>query len=143
MKKSAMNNARNAKAGSLAKKPSIMHEDSRAKKSNSKPAHASSKLVIDYTPSWESLVQLFIEWIQSGNSEQHTEATENLFRIAKIADAYRENQSLFEVSGEMYEALKKMLDAYARTITGAKMGFEIIAIKKAEQALAKADGKLK
>lgn len=62
---------------------------------------------LDATPDWTSLVPMFIEWIQSGNSEQHLQASESIMQMARVSDAYRKNKSLFEASGDMLEVLKK------------------------------------
>lgn len=63
---------------------------------------------VDATPSWVSLVPLFIEWIQDGNSQQHMDASENIRQMAKIADAYRANIKKIEMHDELMDIVKKI-----------------------------------
>jgi hypothetical protein len=98
---------------------------------------------VDATPSWESLTQLFIEWIQSGTSEQHTDATENLFRMAKISDAYKElvKDGKVLASNDTYEALKILVVECEAEIKAGRCSKKIFAMSVAKDAIAKAEGK--
>lgn len=41
---------------------------------------------MDATPTWESLMTLFFEWIESGNPSQKETAKSELMRLAKTCD---------------------------------------------------------
>jgi len=45
---------------------------------------------IDATPTWESLMGLFFEWIESGTPIQKETAKSELMRLAKTCDLARE-----------------------------------------------------
>jgi|CXWL01.1.fsa_nt_gi hypothetical protein len=78
---------------------------------NQKPKKQSKKKLVatvDATPSWESLAGLFIEWIQSGNSQQHQDASESIFKMAKLSDAYRANLKKIEMHDEIIVLLKSI-----------------------------------
>lgn len=43
---------------------------------------------IDVTPKWEGLYPLFVEWIDSGTSEQKQYVKEELLKLCKSTDEY-------------------------------------------------------
>ncbi len=74
------------------------------------PNKSKKKLLgtIYVTPTWESLVPMFIDWIQDGNSEQHIDASENIMQMAKVSDAYRANEYKIKMHDELMLLLKSI-----------------------------------
>ncbi len=59
--------------------------------------------IIDFTPSWTSLVPVFVEGLRNGTDAGYTIALEELTRMAKLADE-------FVVEHPKYDALMRALE---------------------------------
>lgn len=59
--------------------------------------------MIDFTPTWVSLVPIFVEALRNGTTEGYTIALEELTRMAKLADE-------FVVEHPKYDALMRSLE---------------------------------
>jgi|18_taG_2_1085343.scaffolds.fasta_scaffold190231_1 hypothetical protein len=48
------------------------------------------ELTMDLTPSWETVVEFYIEWLQRGTEKQKQLAKDDLRKLAKTVDEYNE-----------------------------------------------------